>query len=82
MFKKLEMHKYLLENRSTSLSKIKFGAISGTLDIKEWNIWKHEYNICVQCEIAAETMSHFMTCDSYGEDSYVKKWKDIYEKKP
>ena len=27
-------------------------------------------------------MSHFMTCDSYGEDSYVKQWKDIYRNNP
>ena len=78
-FENLEMAKYLIENRSTSLSKIIFGARSGTLDIKEWNIWKYEDNICAKCETAAETMSNFMT---YGEDSYVKQWKDIYRNNP
>ena len=81
-FEKLEMANYLLENRSTSLSKIIFGARSGTLDIKEWNILKYEDNICVKCETAAETISHFMSCYSYGEDSYVKQWKDIYRNNP
>ena len=78
-FKKFEMSKYLLENRSTSLSKIIFVARSGTLDIKEWNIWKYEDNICVKCEMAAETMSHFMTCSSYGKESYVEEWKNIFQ---
>ena len=78
-FKKFEMSKYLLENRSTSLSKIIFGARSGTLDIKEWNMWKYEDNICVKCEMAAETMSHFMTCSSYGKESYVEEWKNIFQ---
>ena len=48
--KKFEVAKYLLENRGTSLSKIIFGARSGTPDIKEWNMWKYEQNICVKCE--------------------------------
>ena len=61
------MDKYSLENISTSLFKIIFGARSGTINIKEWNIWKYEDNISVKCEIAHKTISHFLTSYSYME---------------
>ena len=82
LFEKLEMAKYLQNSKSKSLSKIIFGARSGTLDIKEWNIWKYNDNICVKCKISAETMSHLMTCQAYGGDSHVENWKDIYRNDP
>ena len=77
-FEKFEMSKYIFQNRSTSLYKIVFGARSGTLDM-EWNMWKYEDNICVKCEIAAETTSHFRTCSSYGKESYVEGWKIFFK---
>ena len=73
------MSKYLLENRSTSLSKLIFDARSGTLDIKEWNMWKYEDHICVKCEIEAEIISHLMTCSSYEKESNVE---DIFGNNP
>ena len=82
LFEKLEMAKYLQNSRSKSLSKIIFGARSGTLDIKEWNIWKYNDNICEKCKISAETMSHLMTCQAYEGDSHVENWKDIYRNDP
>ena len=64
------------------MTEIIFGARLGSIDIKEWNIWKKEDNICVKCETAAATMSNFMICYSYGEDWFVKQWKYIYKNNP
>ena len=82
MFEKLKMAKYLQHSKSKSLSKIIFGARTGTLDIEEGNIWKYNDNICVKCKISAETMSHLMTCQAFGGDSHVENWKDIYRNDP
>ena len=79
VFDCLKMSDYLFHNVSTSLSKVIFSVRSGTLDIKDWNIWKHSDNICVGCNLAAETMSHFMMCDSYSKETQVNNWKVLLE---
>ena len=41
---------------------------SGTLDIKEWTPWKYNDNMCVQCERAVQTRTHFVIYKSYQID--------------
>ena len=82
VFDQFEMRKYLFINRSQSLSKVIFAVRSGTLEIKEWTPWKYDDNICVKCESAAETMSHFAICKSYSIDTLVNGWENIYQDNP
>ena len=76
------MRKYLFINRSTSLAKIIFSVQSGTLEIKDWTPWKYNDNICVKCEMAAETMTHFVSCKFYSSDTSVNDWNSIYKDDP
>ena len=56
------MSEYLKENTKTSLSKIIFLVRSGTLDIKKWNSWKYDDNLCVMCDIKEENITQFLEC--------------------
>ena len=58
-FDKLEMSKYLQENKRTSLSKVIFSVRSKTLDVKEWFPWKYDTVNCVACGNYPETIDHF-----------------------
>ena len=62
IFETLKMNEYLLNNESRGLSRIIFSVRSQTLDIKEWQPWKYLDNLCVKCEIYAETTDHFVMC--------------------
>ena len=62
----LEMSEYLKENKKNSLSKIIFLLRSGTLDIKSWNSWKYDDNLCVMCDLKEENITHFLECSQYG----------------
>ena len=73
------MSGYSLNNFSTPLSKVIFSVRSGTLNIKDWNIWKETDIIFVGCNLAAETMSHFMTCASYSKETEESDWKLVLE---
>ena len=73
------MARYLHHNKSLTLCKVIFGARSGTLEIKDWNLWKHDDNICVKCDQLAETMSYFTTCKAYGKETHINNWKYVYE---
>ena len=64
---------------NTSLSKIIFSLRSKTYDIKTWQPWKYFDNLCVICELKAETMEHFLTCESYGNIAQERNWKTIFE---
>ena len=64
-FKELKTSEYLLDNRNTTLSKVIFSLRSQTLDIKTWQPWKYFDNLCVLCELKEETISHFLSCNSY-----------------
>ena len=75
-YKCLKMQQYLLENTKTKLSKTVFKLRSGTLNIKALEQWKHEDNLCVMCEVREENISHFMSCENYGEK--VTDWESIY----
>ena len=59
-FEELKTSNYLLENGSTSLSKIIFSIRSRTFDIKTWLPWKYSDNLCVVCEFKSETMDNFL----------------------
>ena len=72
------MSDYLVENKSTLLSKIIFSVRSGTLDIKSWNEWKYENLLCVMCGNHDENIEHFMSCLAYGQGNPEINWKDIY----
>ena len=80
-FNKLEMSNYLNENKSTSLSKLIFSIRSGTLDIKCLNKWNYGDNLCVMCELKAETLEHLMICPEYGEKEE-NGWREIYGNNP
>ena len=67
------MSNYLLENRSTAISNIIFSMRSKTLDIKEYQPWKYENDLCVLCGLQSETMQHFMTCLAY-ENKTCEDW--------
>ena len=71
------MSGYLKENKRKALSKIIFNLRSKKLNIKEFQPWSYEDNLCVKCEIFSETMDHFATCNEY-ETETVTNWKDIY----
>ena len=81
-FEKLEMAKYLVVNKSTSLSKVIFSVRAGTYDIKAWNEWKYTDNMCVMCNMLEENMDHFMSCLAYGKSRNEITWKDIFENDP
>ena len=46
----LEMSKYLVRNKSTSLSKIIFSVRAGIFDVKAWNEWSYKDKSCVMCK--------------------------------
>ena len=75
------MSNYLNENKSTSLSKLIFSIRSGTLDIKCLNKWNYGDNLCVMCELKAETLEHMMICPEYGEKEE-NGWREIYGNNP
>ena len=78
-FTSLEMSPYLAQNRNTSLSKTIFSVRSGTLDIKVWNAWNYDNNLCVMCSLTEENIEHFMTCRAYGKVAWEVNWKLIFE---
>ena len=82
VFEKLSMSEYLVENRSTVLSKIIFSARAGIIDIKSLNEWKYSDLICVMCEMTEETLEHFMSCEAYGNKHRKVPWKQILENDP
>ena len=51
----LERSEHLKENKKTQLSKIIFSLRSGILDIKKWNNWKHQDNLCVIVTLKKKT---------------------------
>ena len=70
------MSDYLKEKNKTHLSKIIFSLRSGTLDIKKWNIWTYDDNLCVMCDIKEENITHFLECSKYGKEKI--EIDDIY----
>ena len=75
----MKLSEYLKENKNKELSEIIFGIRSGTLDIKAWNRWKYEDNLCVLCEKKEENINHLMECVEYGEPIEMSIWKEVYE---
>ena len=78
-FTTLKLSDYLKLNKNKELSEIIFGLRSGTLDLKAWNRWKYEDNLCVLCEKKEENINHFMECVEYGEPIETTTWKEVYE---
>ena len=76
-FDALEMSNYLVKNKNTLLSKTIFSVRSGTLDIKSWNEWKYENQLCVMCENCDENIEHFMSCSLYGQSDLENHWSEI-----
>ena len=75
VFSSLKITDYVSKNSSTILSKKKFSVRSETFNIKVWNTWKYNDNICVGCKSQAKTKWHFMTCQAYSketEDNHLK----------
>ena len=72
------MSQYLSQNRNTFLSKPIFSVRSGTLDIKVWNGWNYENNLCVMCSLSEEIFEHLMTCKAYGKVIWEVHWKNIF----
>ena len=74
----MKICEFLVENNNTSLSKIIFFIRSQTLDIKQWQPWKNEDNLCLKCSVFAETMDHFVSCSGYGTETK-NDWRDIFD---
>ena len=77
VFSELKLSEYLVRNKRTLLSKLIFSVRSKTLNIKEWQPWQSEDDSCVACNLHIETMSHFMACASYENETY-SDWNDIF----
>ena len=41
------MRRYLCENKNTKITKVIFNIRAGILDLKVWNQWNYEDNLCV-----------------------------------
>ena len=80
MFEELKMSDYLWENKIKYLSQIIFSVRSQTLDWKEWKPWKYEDDLCLKCQVYAETMDHFMVCAEHGKKTELN-WKNIFGNK-
>ena len=76
-FEELKISDYLLDNKDKSLSKIILSIRSQTLDIKEWQPLKYEDNLCIKCEIFAETMDHFVNCFGTAKETE-NNWRYIF----
>ena len=76
LFNKLEMRKYIQENKNTKTTKVIFSVRSQTLDIKDWLPWNYSDNMCVACGKSFETMNHFMVCAAYESDPF-EEWEQI-----
>ena len=76
------MSQYLVENKSTTLSKIIFSARAGIIDLKALNEWKYNDINCVMCEMSVENFDHFMSCKAYGNDHLKVHWNKIFENEP
>ena len=81
-FSEMKMGQYLKKNRNSQITKIIFSIRSKTLDIKVWNEWKYEDNVCVACNLHEETIEHFLCCRAYENCAQESKWKDILENNP
>ena len=81
-FDNLEMSKYLVMNKSTSLSKIIFSVRAGIFDVKAWNEWSYRDKSCVMCQKEDEDMNHFMSCIAYGKVPFEMNWTNIFENDP
>ena len=79
-FKTLKLSEYLRTNKNTNISNIIFSLRSGGLDIKTWNKWKYDDNLCVMCENKEENMDHLMECLEYGETKDFV-WREVFETK-
>ena len=80
-FQSLDMSSYLKNNQKKSSSQIIFSIRSRTLNIKEFQPWNYEDNLCVQCKIFAETMEHFCKCGAYNSETE-NTWTDIFIDNP
>ena len=67
----------LRNTKSLLLSKVIFALRSGTLELKVWNLWKYDNDICVGCKSWPETMSHFMSCIKYPSETKEENWDQI-----
>ena len=79
IFKKLEMSDYLKTNVNTAITRIIFSIRARTLDIKSWNIWNYDNNMCDMCEVSVEDIDHFVSCASYESEPLKTDWKHIME---
>ena len=76
-FQSLNMSGYLKNNKGKSVSEIIFSIRARTLNIKEFQPWNYEDNLCVQCKNFAETMEHFCRCSAYNSETE-ETWTDIF----
>ena len=76
-FDELKLSNYLHDNRDIKLSNIIFSVRSKTPDLKTLQPWKYFDNLCVLCENKAETISHFMSCNSHKNRAPRLHWETI-----
>ena len=81
-YEDVELSDYLKENENTTLSNIIFSVRSGTLDIKQWNSWSYENNLCLMCELKEETMDHFLICQAVQRSRHEAQDEDNSRQAP
>ena len=52
---------------------------AGTFDVKSWQQWKHEDNLCPACKIYERNIKHLIKCTRY-ERHILKHIRFIYLK--
>ena len=81
-FEERKLSNYLNDNKKIALLEIIFSIRSKTLDIKKLQPWKYFDNLCVLCEEKAETIPHFMSCNSYQNEPLAFNFELIYQNNP
>ena len=76
VFEKLEVSRYLEENKKNSYSKVIFSVRLKTLDLKEWLPWNYNDDKCGARNKSIETMNHFITCTSCRKEPHLN-WRQI-----
>ena len=77
IFSELKMSDYLFQNRNKKLSEIIFSVRAKTFDIKIWQPWRYQDDLCVKCQLEEENMDHFINCTHYENKHKGISWKNI-----
>ena len=79
--KDVGMQKYLCPNDSinSEMAAFIFSIRSGTTDIKDWNSFRYENNLCYGCEEKEENFEHLMFCQKLSPNHEIIEEKIAIE---